>query len=33
MSEAFALHFTLIDSTARLTNYDSNGADYFRRGS
>jgi len=24
MSEAFALHFTLIDSTARLTNYDSN---------
>ncbi len=26
MSEAFALHFTLIDSTARLTNYDSNGA-------
>jgi len=33
MSEAFALHFTLVDSTARLTNYDSNSADYFRRGS
>src|SRR5260370_35976071 len=26
MSSAFALHFTLIDSTARLTNYDSNSA-------
>jgi len=25
-SETFALHFTLIDSTARLTNYDSNSA-------
>src|SRR2546428_11144285 len=26
MSQAFALHFTVIDSTARLTNYDSNSA-------
>jgi len=26
MSEGFALHFTLIDSTARLTNYESNSA-------
>ena len=26
MSEGFALHFTLIDSTARLTNYDANSA-------
>src|SRR5438034_393356 len=26
MSEVFTLHFTLIDSTARLTNYESNSA-------
>jgi hypothetical protein len=26
MTEGFALHFTLIDSTARLTNYDANSA-------
>jgi hypothetical protein len=30
MSEGFALHFTLIDSTARLTDYESNSAGFVQ---